>query len=138
MVFQRFRLLPAFTVWDNVAAVVVPFTTPFDKRARARELIAAVGLRGREQDLPSRLSGGEQQRVAVARALIGDPVLLLADEPTGNLDSAVGAQVLDLLFEVHAARQVTMLVATHDPIVAARCGRVIELSDGRIAGDRPT
>ncbi|HLI43895.1 MAG TPA: ABC transporter ATP-binding protein [Acidimicrobiales bacterium] len=136
MVFQRFHLLPALTVWDNVAAPVVPFATPFDKRARARELIAAVGLRGREHDLPSRLSGGEQQRVAVARALIGDPVLLLADEPTGNLDSAVGAQVLDLLFGVHAARQMTMLVATHDPIVAARCERVVELSDGRVVGDR--
>jgi putative ABC transport system ATP-binding protein len=135
-VFQRFHLLPALTAWDNVAAPVVPFKTRFDKRARARELLAAVGLEGREHDLPAKLSGGEQQRVAIARALIGDPQLLLADEPTGNLDSLTGSEVLDLLFKLHAERMVTMVIATHDPAVATRCGRVVELSDGRVAGDR--
>lgn len=137
-VFQRFHLLPALTAWDNVAAPVVPFKTTFDKRARARELLAAVGLRGREQDVPAKLSGGEQQRVAIARALIGDPVLLLADEPTGNLDSVVGGEVLDLLFSLHEERGMTFVVATHDPSLAARCERVVELRDGRVVSDRLT
>jgi putative ABC transport system ATP-binding protein len=132
VVFQRFHLLPALTALDNVAAPVLPFRTSFDKRARARELLAAVGLEGREHDLPSHLSGGQQQRVAIARALIGEPHLLLADEPTGNLDSAVGSEVLDLLFTLHRERGLTMLIATHDPAVAARCQRVIRLRDGRI------
>jgi putative ABC transport system ATP-binding protein len=135
-VFQRFHLLPALTAWDNVAAPVVPFRTAYDKRARARELLAAVGLAGREHDIPAKLSGGEQQRVAIARALIGDPVLLLADEPTGNLDSVVGCEVLDLLFRLHAERRMTLLVATHDPALAERCQRVVQLADGRVTGDR--
>ena len=134
-VFQRFHLLPALTACDNVAAPVLPFRTGYDKRARARELLAAVGLDGREHDLPAKLSGGQQQRVAIARALVGDPRLLLADEPTGNLDSATGAEVLDLLFALHRDRDLTLVLATHDPAVAARCDRVIELSDGMITGD---
>jgi putative ABC transport system ATP-binding protein len=137
-VFQRFHLLPALTACDNVAAPVVPFKTSFDKRARARQLLAAVGLEGREHDLPAKLSGGQQQRVAIARALIGNPRLLLADEPTGNLDSAVGGEVLDLLFSFQADRGMTLIVATHDPAVAARCSRVVELSDGQVVGDRCT
>jgi putative ABC transport system ATP-binding protein len=134
-VFQRFHLLPALTALDNVAAPVLPFRTSFDKRGRARELLAAVGLEGREHDLPSKLSGGQQQRVAIARALIGEPRLLLADEPTGNLDSATGKEVLDLLFKLHAERGLTLIIATHDPAVAARCDRVIELRDGRLMSD---
>jgi putative ABC transport system ATP-binding protein len=134
-VFQRFHLLPALTAWDNVAAPVVPFRTTYDKRARARELLAAMGLQGREHDVPARLSGGEQQRVAIARALIGEPRLLLADEPTGNLDSVVGSQVLDLLFSMHREHGVTLIIATHDPAVASRCERVVTLSDGRITGE---
>jgi putative ABC transport system ATP-binding protein len=134
-VFQRFHLLPALTACDNVAAPVLPFRTGYDKRARARDLLAAVGLTGREDDLPAKLSGGQQQRVAIARALIGDPRLLLADEPTGNLDSATGAEVLDLLFALHRDRGLTLILATHDPAVAVRCARVIELSDGMITTD---
>jgi len=134
-VFQRFHLLPALTACDNVAAPLVPFRTRFDKRARARQLLAAVGLAGREHDLPSKLSGGQQQRVAIARALVGEPRLLLADEPTGNLDSAVGAEVLDLLFSVQRDRGLTLIIATHDPAVAARCERLIELRDGQIVSD---
>jgi putative ABC transport system ATP-binding protein len=134
-VFQRFHLLPALTAWDNVAAPVVPFRTSFDKRARARALLVAVGLEGREHDVPAKLSGGEQQRVAIARALIGEPKLLLADEPTGNLDTVVGDQVLDLLFSVQREHGVTLIIATHDPAVAARCERVVKLSDGRIVED---
>jgi len=137
-VFQRFHLLPALTACDNVAAPVLPFRTGYDKRARARDLLAAVGLAGREDDLPSRLSGGEQQRVAIARALVSDPRLLLADEPTGNLDSATGAEVLDLLFTVHRDRGLTLILATHDPAVAARCERVIRLEDGAVGSDAMT
>jgi putative ABC transport system ATP-binding protein len=134
-VFQRFHLLPALTACDNVAAPVLPFRTGYDKRAKARDLLAAVGLEGREHDLPSRLSGGQQQRVAIARALIGDPRLLLADEPTGNLDSVTGAEVLDLLFALHRDRGLTLILATHDPAVAARCERVIQLQDGAVSAD---
>jgi putative ABC transport system ATP-binding protein len=134
-VFQRFHLLPALTACDNVAAPVLPFRTGYDKRARARELLAAVGLEGREHDLPAKLSGGQQQRVAIARALIGDPALLLADEPTGNLDSATGREVLDLLFALRRERGLTLVMATHDQAVAARCDRVVELVDGRLTAD---
>ena len=134
-VFQRFHLLPALTACDNVAAPVLPFRTGYDKLAKACDLLAAVGLAGREHDLPAKLSGGQQQRVAIARALIGDPRLLLADEPTGNLDSATGAEVLDLLFALHRDRGLTLILATHDPAVAARCDRVIELSDGTVTRD---
>ncbi len=135
-VFQRFHLLPALTALDNVAAPVLPFKTAFDKRARAKELLAAVGLEGREHDLPSHLSGGQQQRVAIARALIAEPILLLADEPTGNLDSAVGGEVLDLLFALHRERGLTLVIATHDAAVAPRCQRVVQLRDGRIVDEQ--
>ena len=137
-VFQRFHLLPSLTALDNVAAPVLPFRTSYDKRARARELLASVGLEGREHDLPSKLSGGQQQRVAIARALIGEPALLLADEPTGNLDSATGRDVLDLLFSLHRERGLTLMLATHDKSVAERCERVIELRDGMVTSDSGT
>src|SRR6266508_4023712 len=101
-VFQRFHLLPALTAVDNVAAPLLPYRTDFDKHERARELLAAVGLGGRESALPSELSGGEQQRVAIARALINKPILLLADEPTGNLDSRTGAGIMELLLDLRA------------------------------------
>jgi putative ABC transport system ATP-binding protein len=134
-VFQRFNLLPALTVIDNVMAPVLPFRVGFDKQARARELLAAVGLDGRETSLPSRLSGGQQQRVAIARALIGDPAILLADEPTGNLDSRTGAGIVDLLLGLRAERGMTVVLATHDSQVAARCDRVVRLLDGRVTDD---
>jgi putative ABC transport system ATP-binding protein len=134
-VFQRFHLLPALTACDNVAAPVLPFRTGYDKRAKARDLLAAVGLAGREHDVPAKLSGGQQQRVAIARALVGDPRLLLADEPTGNLDSTTGAEVMDLLFTMHRDRGLTLILATHDPALAARCDRIIELSDGALTAD---
>jgi putative ABC transport system ATP-binding protein len=134
-VFQRFNLLGALTARDNVLAPVVPFKVGFDKARRADELLAAVGLQGRERSLPSRMSGGQQQRVAIARALIWEPGLLLADEPTGNLDTRTGAAILDLLLDVRAHRGTTILLATHDPVVAARCDRLVRLQDGRITDD---
>jgi putative ABC transport system ATP-binding protein len=134
-VFQRFNLLPALTALDNVMAPTLPYRTGFDKAARARELLAAVGLAGREAALPSRLSGGEQQRVAIARALVNDPALVLADEPTGNLDSRTGRGIVDLLLELRAERGATVVLATHDPQVAARCDRVVRLVDGRVVDD---
>jgi putative ABC transport system ATP-binding protein len=131
-IFQRFNLLPALTVVDNVMAPVLPYRVDFDKEARARELLAAVGLAGRETSLPSRLSGGQQQRVAVARALINRPPLVLADEPTGNLDSHTGAEIVELLLRLRDEHGVTIVLATHDPQVAARCDRVVRLVDGRV------
>jgi putative ABC transport system ATP-binding protein len=94
-----------------------------------------VGLSGRERSLPSRLSGGQQQRVAVARALINDPGLLLADEPTGNLDSTTGAEIMELLVDLRRHRGMTVIVATHDPVIASRCDRIVRLRDGRIVDD---
>jgi putative ABC transport system ATP-binding protein len=134
-VFQRFNLLGALTARDNVLAPVVPFKTGFDRVARADSLLAAVGLGGRERSLPSRMSGGQQQRVAIARALIWEPGLLLADEPTGNLDSRTGAAILDLLLDLRAQRGTTILLATHDPVVAARCERLVRLQDGHVTDD---
>jgi putative ABC transport system ATP-binding protein len=131
-VFQRFHLLPALTAGDNVAAPLIPIRSSFDPHERARELLAAVGLADRAAALPSTLSGGEQQRVAIARALINEPGLLLADEPTGNLDSVTGGEILDLLLDLRRERSMTILVATHDPLVASRCDRIVRLRDGRV------
>jgi putative ABC transport system ATP-binding protein len=134
-VFQRFHLLPALTALDNVLLPVLPYRVDFDKRARALQLLDAVGLSGREHSMPNHLSGGQQQRVAVARALIGRPKLLLADEPTGNLDTATGAAIIDLLLSVRAEFRMTMLIATHESAVASRCERLIALRDGRLVSD---
>lgn len=134
-VFQRFHLLPALTVLDNVLAPVLPRRVDFDRRARAGELLEAVGLAERANALPSELSGGQQQRVAICRALINRPGLLLADEPTGNLDSATGREIIDLLLSLRERYGMTMLVATHDAEVAANCDRIIRLGDGRIVAD---
>jgi putative ABC transport system ATP-binding protein len=129
-VFQRFHLLPAMSALDNVAAPLIPRRTPFDKHERAREMLWAVGLGGREDSLPSELSGGQQQRVAIARALVNDPILLLADEPTGNVDSQTGTDIIDLLLELRERRGMTVVIATHDVLVASRCERVVRLLDG--------
>src|SRR5665647_92867 len=131
-IFQRYHLLPALTALDNVLAPVLPLRVDFDKHARAHDLLAMVGLTGREDDLPSRLSGGQQQRVAIARALINDPAVILADEPTGNLDSRTGSEIVDLLLQLRQERGTTLLLATHDLAFAARCDIVIRLRDGQI------
>jgi putative ABC transport system ATP-binding protein len=135
LVFQRSNLLPALTALDNVMAPVLPYRTDFDKRERAVGLLGAVGLEGREASLPSRMSGGQQQRVAIARALINDPGLVLADEPTGALDSATGSAIVGLLLELRDRRGVTVVIATHDEDVARRCDRTIRLRDGRLLDD---
>ncbi len=134
-VFQRFHLLPALTVLDNVVAPVLPFRTDFDKFERGRTLLGSVGLAGRERSLPSKLSGGEQQRVAIARALIGEPGLLLADEPTGNLDSVTGADIVQLISDLRTEKDMTVIVATHDPVIASACERVVTMRDGRMVDD---
>ena len=134
-VFQRFNLLPALTALDNVLTPVLPYRTEYDKVRRAEELIAQVGLAGRERSLPSLLSGGEQQRIGIARALIGSPRLLLADEPTGNLDSATGAEIFKLLLGLREEQGITIVIATHDPNLAAAADRHISLHDGQITGD---
>jgi putative ABC transport system ATP-binding protein len=132
-VFQRFHLLPALTAADNVAAPLLPYQAGKALQRRARELLEQVGLGDRANSLPSELSGGEQQRVAIARAMIVDPPLLLADEPTGNLDSATGDTIIDLLLELHARTSATLLVATHDPAVDARCEVHLAIRDGNMA-----
>jgi putative ABC transport system ATP-binding protein len=134
-IFQRYHLLPALTALDNVIAPLLPYRTSFNKAARAAELLAAAGLAGRENALPAQLSGGQQQRVAIARALVGEPRLLLADEPTGNLDSRTGTEILDLIEELRAARPMTVLIATHEQHVAARCDRLLRLRDGQVIED---
>jgi putative ABC transport system ATP-binding protein len=134
-VFQRYNLLPALTALDNVIAPVLPYRTGWDKRERGRALLAAVGLGGREQSLPARMSGGEQQRVAIARALVNTPALLLADEPTGNLDSRNAAEILDLLARLREEHPMTVVLASHDPQIAARSERLIRLRDGAVVDD---
>jgi putative ABC transport system ATP-binding protein len=135
IVLQAFHLLPTMTALENVA-VPLELAGERDAFGRARDELAAVGLGDRLGHYPAQLSGGEQQRVAIARALVTRPALLFADEPTGNLDQATGSAIMDLLFARHEAAGATLFVITHDPALAARCGRVIELADGRIVADR--
>ncbi|GBD45397.1 Lipoprotein-releasing system ATP-binding protein LolD [bacterium HR41] len=131
-VFQFFNLVDTLTVQENVELpAIVAGTRPRVARQRARALLARLGVENRAAELPSRLSGGEQQRVAIARALAAEPLLLLADEPTGSLDSAATSVVLGLLREVHARGQ-TIVLATHDQRVASAADRVLQMRDGRI------
>ena len=130
-VFQRFHLLPALSAADNVLAPVLPYKTSFDKQQRANDLLHAVGLAEQARNLPSQLSGGQQQRVAIARALVNEPGLLLADEPTGNLDTTTGTAIIDLLMQLRDEHGITLIIATHDRTLAARCDRTIELIDGQ-------
>jgi putative ABC transport system ATP-binding protein len=130
-VFQFFHLLPSLTALENVL-VPMEIARVKDARPRAVALLAEVGLSDRGHHYPSQLSGGEQQRVAIARALSNDPPLLLADEPTGNLDSTTGAQVIDLLLNVNRQRGTTLVLVTHDPELAAVADIAIALRDGRV------
>jgi ABC-type lipoprotein export system ATPase subunit len=132
-VFQSYYLLPELTALENVCLPGrIARLTARAAESRGRELLARVGLSARTDHKPSELSGGEQQRVAIARALINDPVLLLADEPTGNLDSHSGGEIMQLLQSLRTEKQTTLVIATHDAKVAATAPRVIELADGLI------
>ncbi len=133
-VFQAYHLLPELTALENVCLTARIARIPAGAaEKRARELLGRVGLAGRTDHKPSELSGGEQQRVAIARALINEPELLLADEPTGNLDSKTGIEIIELLKSIRAEKNMTLVIATHDEKVAAHAERVIQLEDGRIA-----
>ncbi|MDQ4076984.1 MAG: ABC transporter ATP-binding protein [Chloroflexota bacterium] len=135
-IFQRFELLPRLTAWENVATpLMFAGIAPKERRARAEALLEQVGLADRMDHLPSQLSGGEQQRVAIARALVHDPLLLLADEPTGNLDSHTGATIMNLLRELNRERDVTLIVVTHDIEVAKYAERIVRLRDGLLVED---
>lgn len=129
-VFQSFQLLPSLTALENVM-LPLELASGSDVRARSEALLERVGLGGRLHHYPRQLSGGEQQRVALARAFAPQPRLLLADEPTGNLDAATGASVIDLMFEMNAEQGTTLVLVTHDEALAARCARRIRLAGGR-------
>jgi putative ABC transport system ATP-binding protein len=131
IVFQAFHLIPTMTALENVA-VPLEFARRGDAFECAAASLAAVGLQHRLSHYPGQLSGGEQQRVALARAFAVEPGLLLADEPTGNLDGETGRQVIDLMFDLAARQSSTLILITHDPALAARCRRLVRLVDGRI------
>ena len=131
IVFQSFHLVPTMTAQENVA-LPLEFRGESDAVGRAAELLGEVGLSSRLTHFPAQLSGGEQQRVALARALVTRPRILLADEPTGNLDGKTGRQIVDLLFSMQARRGATLILVTHDERLAERCQRVIRMADGRI------
>jgi putative ABC transport system ATP-binding protein len=133
-VFQSFHLIPTMTALENVA-IPLELAGVKDAAARAADELAAVGLAARQGHYPAELSGGEQQRVALARARAPNPAILIADEPTGNLDEATGAEIVDLLFASHAARGTTLVLVTHDAALAARCDRVVRMRSGRIDGE---
>ena len=138
-VFQFYNLIPTLTARENVETPMqFRGKSRGERRERAAQLLSRVGLGGRADHKPSELSGGEQQRVAIARALANDPALVLLDEPTGDLDSATGQEILGLLQKLNKEEHVTLLVATHDAAVAAVSSRVVRLRDGKIESDAPT
>ncbi len=137
-IFQQFNLIPTLTALENVEVALAP--AGLDARARerrARELLGRVELGPRAGHLPSQLSGGEQQRVAIARALANEPEVLLADEPTGNLDTRTGDAILALLYSLWEETGVTVILITHDPAIAGTAPRVLRLADGQMAGEEP-
>jgi putative ABC transport system ATP-binding protein len=131
IVFQSFHLIPTMTAFENVAAPL-ELAGASDARARARAELEQVGLGARLAHYPAQLSGGEQQRVALARALVPRPSLLIADEPTGNLDEATGRAIIEMMFDLPARRGATLALVTHDAALASRCDRVIRMRSGRI------
>jgi putative ABC transport system ATP-binding protein len=133
-VFQSFHLIPSLTAFENVL-VPLEIAGVRDAKARAEQLLVDVDLTARASHYPSQLSGGEQQRVAIARAFANDPSILLADEPTGNLDSYNGRHIFDLMVEIHQRRAATLILVTHDHGLAERADRAIALSDGRVVAD---
>jgi putative ABC transport system ATP-binding protein len=136
-IFQSFNLIPDLDVYDNIEVPLRYRRLPAgERRDRVEEMLVQMGLTARMRHLPSQLSGGQQQRVAIARALVGRPQLLLADEPTGNLDTVAPRQVLDLLETINAERQTTIVMVTHDPALAARARRRLHVLDGRLIDPR--
>lgn len=133
-IFQSFQLLPHLTAYENVV-LSLEILNVANARQRATALLQRVGLGERLQHYPNQLSGGEQQRCAIARAFAANPILLFADEPTGNLDQATGHKIIELLFELNREQQTCLIIATHDSELAQRCGRVIEISGGEIKAD---
>jgi putative ABC transport system ATP-binding protein len=137
IVFQAFHLIPTMTALENVA-VPLELAGEADALARAERELASVGLAGRLHHYPAELSGGEQQRVALARALAPNPAIVVADEPTGNLDETTGSDIIELLFRGHRERGTTLILVTHDTALAARCDRVLHLNSGQIAPSLPS
>ncbi|HEX8785631.1 MAG TPA: ABC transporter ATP-binding protein [Telluria sp.] len=136
-IFQSFHLLPRASALDNVAQPLIYRGIPLRERlALAEQALQRVGLGARLHHRPNELSGGQRQRVAIARALVGKPSILLADEPTGNLDSATSLEIMDLIREVHAQGQ-TVIIVTHEPEIAEQCQRVVRLRDGKVVSDEP-
>lgn len=139
IIFQAFHLLPTFTAVENVQLPM--FETDraaADRAERAISLLKSVGLEHRLDHFPTKLSGGERQRVAIARSLANGPSVLLADEPTGNLDSENAHHILDLIIRLHREHEMTLVLITHDPSIAARATRIIHMMDGQIVSDRPS
>jgi putative ABC transport system ATP-binding protein len=137
-IFQSFHLLPRASALDNVAQPLIYRGVPLRERlALAEQALQKVGLGARVHHRPNELSGGQRQRVAIARALVGKPSILLADEPTGNLDSATSLEIMDLIRELHAGGQ-TVVIVTHEPEIAEQCQRVVRLRDGRVVSDTRT
>jgi len=133
-VFQAYHLFPELNAFENVCLPArIARMSPADATERGRQLLKRVGLGERLEHRPTELSGGEQQRVAIARAMINDPEVILADEPTGNLDSHTGEEIMDLLLALRAEKQTTLIIATHDARLAARAPRMVRLVDGEIA-----
>ena len=133
IVFQSFNLIPTLTAQENVEAPLYVSERRKQAKARAQAMLERVGLGDRRRHKPAQLSGGQQQRVAIARALVTEPSVLVADEPTGNLDTTMGAQVLDLFGQLREELGITLIVVTHDPTVAARADRVLHIVDGLLA-----
>ena len=134
-IFQQFHLIPTLTSLENVMAPLFPRNVEYDKKQRAEELLEMIGLKDKVNSLPSQLSGGEQQRVAIARALVNEPEWLLADEPTGNLDTKNGELIFKLLKDLNKEKGCGVLLVTHDPKLAEQADRTIEMQDGNIISD---
>jgi len=134
-VFQFYHLIPSITLLENVEIPMYAFSLPKkERRERAENILREMGLAGRMRFLPTRVSGGERQRAAIARAVVNEPRIILADEPTGNLDSETGKMILDLIMSRCRRKETTMLIATHDPGIAAKADRIIHIRDGLLEG----